>query len=317
MAPTGTTAPTGAGPRPPIIIGANPDQITKINAAYAWSYQAIDASISAVWAKKDLSKLWFGEEDKSNYDSVESNLKKMEQWMTGVPPVTIDLTDPDRKCRPDIWAYAFLGGFTVYVCPLFFASKASPKDRVETLVHESGHAAASLPGPEVYGRDACKKLAKDDPSHAIKNADNYCYFASDVCPKPQSGNGVWAKDTTWHWDATNDRPAAAINSENDLVMVMYRSSNADNYLYLRRWYVKDNTWTGPTRIVNKATGTPCKTSVAPAVAECLGMLVAVYVDGDPKSATYEQMMYVWSANLGLSWSLPQVVDHEVDPRVSI
>lgn len=319
MAPTGTTAPTGAGPRPPIIIGANPDQITKINAAYAWSYQAIDASISAVWAKKDLSKLWFGEEDKSRYDSVESNLKKMKQWMTWVSPVTIDLTDPDRHCKPDTWGYAYRGTFTVYVCPLFFASKASPKDRMETLVHESGHAAASLAGTgEVYGREPCKKLAKDDPSHAIKNADNYCYFASDVCPKPQSGNGVWAKDTTWHSDATNDRPAAAINGTNDLVMVMYRSSNADNYLYFRRWYVKDNTWIGPTRIVNKATGTPCKTSVAPAVAECRsaygGMLVAVYVDGDPKSATYQQVMYVWSDNFGLSWSVPQVVDLGVDPR---
>lgn len=305
MAPTGTTAPTGAGPHPPIIIGANPDQITKINAAYAWSYQAIDASISAVWAKKDLSKLWFGVEDKSRYDSVQSNLKTMKQWMTGA--VTIDLTDPGGTCKPDIWGYAYNGGFAIYVCPLFFASKASPKDRMETLVHESGHAAASLPGDEVYGREPCKKLAKDDPSHAIKNADNYCYFASDVCPKPPPGNGVWAKDTTWHWDATNDRPAAAINSTNDLVMVMYRSSNADNYLYYRRWYVKDNTWTGPTRIPTDATGTPCKTSVAPAVAECLGMFVAVYVDGDPKSATYEQMMYVCGTNLGVSWSFPQVV----------
>jgi hypothetical protein len=306
MAPTGTTAPTGAGPRPPIIIGANPDQITKINAAYAWSYQAIDASISAVWAKKDLSKLWFGEVDKSRYDSVESNLKTMKQWMTGA--VTIDLTDPKGWCKPDVWGYAYHGSSQVFVCPKFFGSKASPKDRVETLVHESGHAAASMNEnkAEVYGREPCKKLAKDDPSRAIDNAENYCFFASDVCPKPQSGNGVWAKDTTWHWDATNDRPAAAINSTNDLVMVMYRSSNADNYLYYRRWYVKDNTWTGPTTIVNKATGTPCKTSVAPAVAECLGMWVAVYVDGDPKSATYEQMVYVWG-DFGLSWSVPQVV----------
>ena len=272
MAPTATTAPTGAGPHPPIIIGANPDQITKINAAYAWSYQAIDASISAVWAKKDLSKLWFGEADKSRYDSVESNLKTMKQWMTAWAPVTIDLTDPDGAlCKPNSWGYTYRGTSTVYVCPLFFASKASPRDRVETLVHESGHAAASLNAantPEVYGREPCKKLARDDPSHAITNAENYCFFASDVCPKPQSGNGVWAKDTTWHWDATNDRPAAAINSLNDLVMVMYRSSNADNYLYFRRWHVKDNTWTDPTRIVNKETGTWCKTSVAPAVAEC-------------------------------------------------
>lgn len=308
MAPTGTTAPTGAGPHPPIIVGADPDQITKINAAYAWSYQAIDASISAVWVKKDLSKLWFGEEGKSDYDSVESNLKKMKQWMTGERLVTIDLTDPNGWCKPDVWGYATRGSFEVYVCPKFFASKASPKDRVETLVHEFGHAAASMNAntAEVYGREPCKKLAKDVPSHAIDNAENYCFFASDVCPKPQSGNGVWAKDTTWHWDATNDRPAAAINSTNDLVMVMYRSSNADNYLYYRRWYVKDNTWTGPTTIVNKATGTPCKTSVAPAVAECLGMWVAVYVDGDPKSATYEQMVYVWG-DFGLSWSVPQVV----------
>ena len=220
----------------------------------------IDASISAVWAKKDLPKLWFGEQDKSNYDSVEFNLNKMEQWMTGVPPVTIDLTDPDRKRRPDIWAYAFLGGFTVYVCPLFFARKL-PQRTGWRLSSTNRSRSRMLPGPEVYGRDACKKLEEDDPSHAIKNADNYCVLGQRRVPEAPVGQRRWGKahDMAPWMRTRNDRPAAAISSQNDLLMDEDRSRTLTTTSISWRWYVKDNTWTGPTRIVNKATGTPCKT----------------------------------------------------------
>jgi len=56
--------------------------------------------------------------------------------------------------------------------------KYAVKKRALVLIHEASHWSKTA-GTDDYGYWApfCKALAKKDPNKAVKNADNYFYFA--------------------------------------------------------------------------------------------------------------------------------------------
>ena len=111
---------------------------------------------------------------------------------------------PGKGCKKNTYAYVYpkaykcnegtqakracttmkkSGKYVFYLCPLYFER---PREMVETLVHEGSHHATAFTddvdfeGRTAYGRSACKRLAKADPSLALKNADNFCYYIQDT-----------------------------------------------------------------------------------------------------------------------------------------
>eukprot|EP00929_Paragymnodinium_shiwhaense_P100676 TRINITY_DN6318_c0_g1_i3.p1 TRINITY_DN6318_c0_g1~~TRINITY_DN6318_c0_g1_i3.p1 ORF type:complete len:525 (+),score=82.62 TRINITY_DN6318_c0_g1_i3:106-1680(+) len=84
------------------------------------------------------------------------------------------------------------GKFVVYLCELYM--NVTDMEKVEVLTHEASHHATAytddvcikdchLPRKYqeiAYGRDTCKDLATTLPAAALKNADNFCYYVSDV-----------------------------------------------------------------------------------------------------------------------------------------
>ncbi|KAL0952179.1 hypothetical protein HGRIS_008792 [Hohenbuehelia grisea] len=64
---------------------------------------------------------------------------------------------------------------------------SSHASQAKTILHEASHFNSyRLPGTnnapyekEFYGTKDCLQLAKDDPAHAVHNADTYAYFSMD------------------------------------------------------------------------------------------------------------------------------------------
>ena len=62
-------------------------------------------------------------------------------------------------------------------CDLYFSAPITGMDsKADTIVHEMTHTVAYTEDYE-YGIKDCLKLAARNPSRAVKNADNYAYFA--------------------------------------------------------------------------------------------------------------------------------------------
>ena len=70
--------------------------------------------------------------------------------------------------------------FNINVCPLFFSSE---DEEITTLVHELSHF-LQIGGTDdvVFGSEDSQQLALSDPDSAVRNADNYGYFISNISP---------------------------------------------------------------------------------------------------------------------------------------
>eukprot|EP00929_Paragymnodinium_shiwhaense_P066348 TRINITY_DN33273_c0_g1_i2.p1 TRINITY_DN33273_c0_g1~~TRINITY_DN33273_c0_g1_i2.p1 ORF type:complete len:745 (+),score=70.75 TRINITY_DN33273_c0_g1_i2:85-2319(+) len=81
--------------------------------------------------------------------------------------------------------------FAIYLCPLFM--EVTDMEKIEVLVHEASHHAVAYTedycmsdcqnrskAQLAYGRRTCRHLAEDEPAAALINADNFCYYVSDV-----------------------------------------------------------------------------------------------------------------------------------------
>ncbi|MDE3251081.1 MAG: peptidase M35, partial [Bacteroidota bacterium] len=91
-------------------------------------------------------------------------------------PFTYDLTG--SNCMPGAYAATTKGGDTIWICTGFWNAPATGTDsKAGTLVHEHSHASAGTEDLGGYGRTNCQSLAATKPDDAIKNADNYEYFA--------------------------------------------------------------------------------------------------------------------------------------------
>nr|Q9Y7F7.1 RecName: Full=Peptidyl-Lys metalloendopeptidase; Short=MEP; AltName: Full=AmMEP; Flags: Precursor [Armillaria mellea]CAB42792.1 metalloendopeptidase (AMMEP) [Armillaria mellea] len=89
----------------------------------------------------------------------------------------------DCTCtESDVYAYVYPSQFgTIYLCGAFWQTTTTGTDsRGGTLIHESSHFTIICGTQDyAYGQSAAKSLASSNPSEAIKNADNYEYFAEN------------------------------------------------------------------------------------------------------------------------------------------
>ena len=121
---------------------------------------------------------WFGEADKARYRKVKKNFKRI-TFKLKKKKLTFNCDGPD--CEEDWLAYVFPNdkSCTIYLCPGFYDLDEEGLDsRAGTLIHEASHF-NKVAGTDdiVYGPENARRLARDRPGDACRNADNYEYFA--------------------------------------------------------------------------------------------------------------------------------------------
>ncbi|CAK0870723.1 unnamed protein product, partial [Prorocentrum cordatum] len=151
---------------------------------------------------------WFGRRafnDPSSRNRVQQVLNSVNRMLSHVEYVY-----PGPQCSPNTYAYVYPeaytcgssaeykrdactktrgGKFVFYMCQLTMRSPMSVQ--IETLTHEGSHHATAYTDDvcmdysnpcrqTAYGRSPCQQLASMNPTKALKNADNYCYYINDI-----------------------------------------------------------------------------------------------------------------------------------------
>lgn len=145
---------------------------------------------------------WFGN---SSFKDVVEGAKKMDNFIQSGKVTFVDrrhksetiIRDPrnparDRVIPMEACDYAYVknlpdyrssgvahvgSGMRLYLGERFFHQSKSTVDRTATIYHEIAHKILAL-GDIKYGPANCRQLARIQPSQAIKNPDNWCYFAT-------------------------------------------------------------------------------------------------------------------------------------------
>ena len=142
--------------------------------AYAAAYNVLYKSAESVTENPTLYKTWFGRAYSGYMNTVQGNYLSIKSAMERYT-FTLYFHGPD--CERDDYAYTYSGTTTVYFCSAYFSAPTlGSNSKMGTIVHEMSHAVAYTDDIE-YGAEDCKALAKEYPSQAIKNADNYEYFS--------------------------------------------------------------------------------------------------------------------------------------------
>jgi peptidyl-Lys metalloendopeptidase len=127
---------------------------------------------------------WFGACDSTRFSKVRSNLQAINNGLRANYPVDC----AGSSCSSNTYAYVFPADttHTVYVCAVFWrvtSNNCVMDSQPGTIIHEMGHFNNVAALKDVtYGQSSCQTLAKNNPSSAITNADNYCFY-TDSCPR--------------------------------------------------------------------------------------------------------------------------------------
>jgi len=126
-------------------------------------------------------KTWFGS---GSLTTVQNTYTKAQSRLSAQTYI-VDCNGPSCSANTYAYVYPTDSTHTIYVCGVFWkvsANKCTIDSRPGTLVHEMSHF-NDVGGTQdySYGTSACQNLAKSDPAKAVRNADNYEYFA-ESCP---------------------------------------------------------------------------------------------------------------------------------------
>lgn len=157
----------------PTIKNGNAEQKKKIIKAHKDGYNLSTSALQAL--KKDSTyKEWFGLHTTSRFKNVKEVYTKIIKAMES-STFTYDLSGP--KCKLGVAAYTFKGTFTIYICKAFWSTPPTgTNSKAGIVLHEHSHASGHT-DEIAAGQTACRNLAKTKPNVAIKNADNYEYYA--------------------------------------------------------------------------------------------------------------------------------------------
>lgn len=132
---------------------------------------------------------WFGAYSAARYNRVASNFNRIYSAARN-QRVEFDCAclDVPSNIRPFVLAYVFINrAYEINICPAFFGLNLAGTDSQSgTIVHELSHfsvvaATNNNPAyPEVYGTPNALALARNNPTHAINNAENHEYFAENT-----------------------------------------------------------------------------------------------------------------------------------------
>jgi len=181
-----TRRPAFTTPKPNTV----PQWLTDVETVSVKAQAYVARALETAPKAKALLKKWFGRTDRKTVQKVMFVLNSLSGMLGNVA------YKKGPQCGPNTYAYVYPRGpnsknnkdeFVFYLCSVYFRSDLGEK--IETLTHEGSHHALAYTDDvwaddkqetKAYGRYTCKKLAKDYPGRAIKNADSHCYFINDL-----------------------------------------------------------------------------------------------------------------------------------------
>ena len=146
------------------------------------TYYYANVSAQEVMEDEDHFKKWFGNKS-SNRKIVHDNYIKIIRHLE-TKGITYKIFG--QRCDPHDYAYIYIGSNTIQLCKLTFDYKpiATGKNLISILsvmIHELAHVVFEADDIK-YGKEDATLLAKDDPSKAIINAENYELFSITTYP---------------------------------------------------------------------------------------------------------------------------------------
>jgi peptidyl-Lys metalloendopeptidase len=125
---------------------------------------------------------WFGTYNANRYSTVRSHFSSISNAASTKPLVFDCSTCPGTEYA-DAYAYVYSNQpYRVYLCNAFWAAPNTGTDsRAGTIIHELSHfTVVAGTNDYAYGQSAAKRLARTNPSRAVRNADNHEYFAENT-----------------------------------------------------------------------------------------------------------------------------------------
>ena len=172
------------GPLEANVVGKNTTKEKEelIKALSDSTYYYANVSALEVMEDEDHFRIWFGNKS-SNRKIVRDNYIKIIRHLE-TKGITYEILG--QQCESYDYAYTFIGSNTIRLCKLIFDLKpiATGKNLMSILsvmIHELAHVVFDADDIE-YGKEDAAKLAKDDPSKAIINAENYEFFSITTYP---------------------------------------------------------------------------------------------------------------------------------------
>lgn len=203
------------------------DETKVLNSAHDYAIKISKESMDALKnaPKQTTSEryvTWFGKADASRQKTVTEGFTKIYDAFEN-KNITFDC----GTCKKDsiydsTYAYVYPNSqYQVYLCGAFWSSKSTGTDsQGGTLVHEVSHfTVVAGTDDHAYGQTDAKKLATDSPEKAIKNAENYDYFAENN-PNLSMDTADGSDNSEENNNTDTDNPTDGENNN---------SGNTDNY----------------------------------------------------------------------------------------
>ena len=166
-------AKSAATPLPPNIIGGTATQKNQTTAAHGDGFQLCQ-NASASLANDSQYAEWFGTHSDTRFAKVKAVYSKINDRMTA-ETFSCDLSG--KGCPSGAFAYTYKKSSTIWFCKGFWAAPTTGTDsKAGTVVHEHSHSDANT-DDLAYGQDGARQLAKDSADKAVRNADNFEYYA--------------------------------------------------------------------------------------------------------------------------------------------
>ena len=172
--PLGAAA-LAAGPLPPIIDGGSDHEPRSIKHAHANAFVLVEGAIADLDDQAKYEK-WFGAPTTARVEKVKSAYTKIRNRMRRAR-FTYRVGGPE--CTDSDFAYTYDEAQEIILCKLFWDAPAQGfSSKAGTIVHEHSHSdALTSDVKQGYGMENARRLASERPGKAVRNADNYEFFA--------------------------------------------------------------------------------------------------------------------------------------------
>lgn len=158
----------------PTLVGGTAARKAQTRQAHGDGYDLCKDAFSTL-ANDPNYRTWFGAHTAGRFETVKSVYAKTKNGFEKTQ-FTYHLNG-GASCAPSDFAYTFFGSDEIWLCGGFWSAPQTGTDsKAGVVLHEHTHASADT-DDHTYGQTDCKALAKNDPSKAVENADNFEYHA--------------------------------------------------------------------------------------------------------------------------------------------
>jgi hypothetical protein len=162
-----------AGPLPPNFIGGTASRRTQVAKAHSDGFALCEGALASL-ANNARYREWFGAYSAARFNKVKAAYTKIRNRMRTVT-FTYDLSG--AGCKSGWFAYTHKGDTRIWLCGSFWTAPPVGTDsKAGTVLHEHSHSDANT-DDLAYGQTNARALATSQPDNAVRNADNYEYYA--------------------------------------------------------------------------------------------------------------------------------------------